>query len=146
MYFYDLTTIKSIYTTAKYVIIPINLDIPHILQLSYSEYMTAVNSQIAAEMSQYDFDGNEKVLFHIDFTTDDDLTDEDIDHFYICSISALCDYITSATPRKREKRLSVENKLNLNYSTLIKMVNYKTAIDIFNVEFRYKNIILKMVG
>lgn len=146
MYFYDLTTIKSIYTTAKYVIIPIDLDIPQILQLSYSKYMAAVSSQIAAEMSQYDFDGKEKVLFRIDFTTDDELTDEDVDHFYICSISALCEYITSATPREREKRLSVENKLNLNYLTLMKMVNYKTAIDIFNVEFRYKNIILKMVG
>lgn len=146
MYFYDLTAIKSIYTTAKYVIIPIDLNIPHILQLSYSEYMAAVNSQIAAEMSQYDFNGNEKVLFRINFTTDNELTDEDVDHFYICSISALCDYITSTTPREREKRLSVENKLNLNYSTLMKMVNYKTAIDIFNVEFKYKNIILKMVG
>ena len=146
MYFYDLTTIKSIYTTAKYVIIPIDLDIPQILQLSYSKYMAAVSSQIATEMSQYDFDGKEKVLFRIDFTTDDELTDEDVDHFYICSISALCEYLTSATPREREKRLSVENKLNLNYLTLMKMVNYKTAIDIFNVEFRYKNIILKMVG
>ena len=97
-------------------------------------------------MSLYDFIGNEKVLFRIDFTTDDELTDEDIDHFYICSISALCDYITSATPREREKRLSVENKLNLNYSTLMKMVNYKTIIDVFNVELRYKNITLKMVG
>lgn len=146
MYFYDLTTIKSVYTTVKYVIIPIDLNIPNLLKLSYSEYMAAVNSQIAAEMNQYDFNGNEKVLFHINFTTDDELTDEDIDHFYICSISALCDYITSATPREREKRLSVENKLNLNYSTLMKMVNYKTIIDVFNVEFRYKNITLKMVG
>ena len=145
MLFYNLQTIKP-YSSTNYTIIPIQLQIPNILQLSYINYMAAVNSQIAAEINQLKIDSDTPVLFLISLQTNDELNFDDVDQFYICSISALCNQITLATLREREKRLTVDTtNININYSTLLKLVNYKTLVDIFNVEFKYNNITINMI-
>lgn len=145
MLFYNLQTIKP-YSSTNYTIIPIQLSIPNILQLSYINYMAAVNSQIAAEISQLKTDSDTPVLFSISLQTNDELNFDDVDQFYICSISALCNQITLATLREREQHLTVDTEnININYSTLLKLVNYKTLVDIFNVEFKYNNITINMI-
>ena len=145
MLFYNLQTIKP-YSSTNYTTIPIQLSIPNILQLSYINYMAAVNSQIAAEINQLKIDSDTPVLFLISLQTNDELNFDDVDQFYICSISALCNQITLATLREREQHLTVDTEnININYSTLLKLVNYKTLVDIFNVEFKYNNITINMI-
>lgn len=145
MLFYNLQIIKP-YSSTSYTTIPIQLSIPNILQLSYINYMAAVNSQIAAKISQLKIDSDTPVLFSINLQTNDELNFDDVDQFYICSISALCNQITLATLREREQHLTVDTEnININYSTLLKLVNYKTLIDIFNVEFKYNNITINMI-
>lgn len=145
MLFYNLKTIKS-QSIEQYKTIPIQLSIPNILQLSYINYMTAVNSQIAAKISQLKIDIKTPVLFSISLQTNNELNFDDVDQFYICSVSALCNQITSATLREREQRLTVDiENININYSTLLKLINYKTLVDIFNVEFKYNNIAINMI-
>ena len=145
MLFYNLNIIKS-QSIKQYKTISIQLSIPNILQLSYINYMAAVNSQIAAEISQLKIDTKTPVLFSIGLQTNDELNFDDVDQFYICSISALCNQITLATLREREQRLTVDTEnININYSTLLKLINYKTLVDIFNVEFKYNNITINMI-
>ena len=108
--------------------------------------MADVNSQIAAKINQLKIDIKTPILFSISLQTNDELNFDDVDQFYICSISALCNQITSATLREREQYLTADiENININYSTLLKLVNYKTLVDIFNVEFKYNNITINMI-
>ena len=145
MLFYNLKTIKS-QSIDQYQTISIQLSIPNILKLSYIDYISIINSQIAAKIKQLKIDNNTPILFSINLQTNDKLDFNDVDQFYICSISALCNQITFNTSREREKRLTVDTtNININYSTLLKLVNYKTLVDIFNVEFKYNNITINMI-
>lgn len=145
MLFYNLKTIKS-QSIKQHQTISIQLSIPNILQLSYIDYVSIINSQIAAKISQLKIDTKTPILFSISLQTNDELNFDDVDQFYICSVSALCNQITSATLREREQRLTVDTEnININYSTLLKLVNYKTLVDIFNVEFKYNNITINMI-
>ena len=145
MLFYNLNIIKS-QSIKQYKTISIQLSVPNILKLSYIDYISIINSQIAAKISQLKIDTKTPVLFSINLETNDELNFDDVDQFYICSISALCNQITLNTLREREKRLTVDiTNININYSTLLKLINYKTLVDIFNVEFKYNNITINMI-
>ena len=145
MLFYNLNIIKS-QSIEQYKTISIQLSIPNILNLSYVDYISIINSQIAAKIKQLKIDNNTPILFSVNLQTNDKLNFDDVDQFYICSISTLCNQITLATLREREQRLTVDiENININYSTLLKLVNYKTLVDIFNVEFKYNNITINMI-
>ena len=148
MLFYNLNKldIDIIYDENKYIIIPIKLIIPAILNLSYNEYITVVHSQIAAQIDKSKLSISQPTLFQVELITDDKLTFDDVDQFYVCSIAALCQEITTAFPRNREQRLTVDTKnININYNILYKLTNFITLTDVFTVNFKYNNIIISML-
>ena len=148
MLFYNLNKldIDIIYDENKYIIIPIKLIIPAILNLSYNEYVTVVYSQIAAQIDKSKLSISQPTLFQVELITDDKLTFDDVDQFYVCSAAALCQEITTAITRNREQRLTVDTKnININYNILYKLTNFITLTDIFTVNFKYNNIIISML-
>lgn len=148
MLFYNLNKldIDVIYDKNKYIIIPIKLIIPAILNLSYNEYVAVVRSQIAAQIDKSKLSVSQPTLFQFELITDDKLTFDDVDQFYVCSFAALCQEITTAFPRNREQRLTVDTKnININYNILYKLTNFITLTDVFTVSFKYNNIIIAML-
>ena len=148
MLFYNLNKldIDIIYDKNKYIIIPIKLIIPAILNLSYNEYVTVVHSQIAAQIDKSKLNISQPTLFQFELITDDKLTFDDVDQFYVCSFAALSQEITTAFPRNREQRLTVDTKnININYNILYKLTNFITLTDVFTVSFKYNNIIIAML-
>lgn len=148
MLFYNLNKldIDIIYDKNKYIIIPIKLIIPAILNLSYNEYVTVVHSQIAAQIDKSKLSISQPTLFQFELITDDKLTFDDVDQFYVCSFAALSQEITTAFPRNREQRLTVDTKnININYNILYKLTNFITLTDVFTVSFKYNNIIIAML-
>lgn len=143
--FYNFTTQSPtqphIYTT--YIL---NITIPHILAQSYTNYVTDVSHQIAAQIHKLDELENKPTKFIIRFTTEDELTFDDADQFYICSVQALLGELTTATSID-EKHLSVKNdNINLNYLALKNYVNHQRKIDVLSVEFHANEYIINMVG
>lgn len=148
MLFYNLNKldVDVIYDKNKYIIIPIKLTIPAILNLSYNEYVTVVHSQIAAQIDKSKLSISQPTLFQFELITDDKLTFDDVDQFYVCSFAALSQEITTAFPRNREQRLTVDTKnININYNILYKLTNFITLTDVFTVSFKYNNIIIAML-
>ena len=148
MLFYNLDKIDTniIYNENDYDTILIKLIIPSILELPYNKYVAIVKDQIAAQIDKSKLNIARPVLFQFELITDDSLTFDDVDQFYICSVAALCQEITTAFPRNREQRLTVDTKnININYNTLYKLTNFITLTDIFTVNFKYNNIIISML-
>lgn len=148
MLFYNLNKldVDVIYDKNKYIIIPIKLTIPAILNLSYNEYVAVVRSQIAAQIDKSKLSISQPTLFQFELITDDKLTFDDVDQFYVCSFAALSQEITTAFPRNREQRLTVDTKnININYNILYKITNFITLTDVFTVNFKYNNIIIAML-
>lgn len=148
MLFYNLDKIDTniIYNENDYDTILIKLIIPSILELPYNKYVAIVKDQIAAQIDKSKLNIARPVLFQFELITDDSLTFDDVDQFYICSAAALCQEITTAFPRNREQRLTVDTKnININYNILYKLINFITLTDIFTVNFKYNNIIISML-
>ena len=148
MLFYNLDKIDTniIYNENDYDTILIKLIIPSILELPYNKYVAIVKDQIAAQIDKSKLNIARPVLFQFELITDDSLTFDDVDQFYICSVAALCQEITTAFPRNREQRLTVDTKnININYNILYKLINFITLTDIFTVNFKYNNIIISML-
>lgn len=142
--FYNFTT-QSPTQPRYYTTYILNITISHILAQSYINYMADVSHQIAAQIRELDELSNKPTKFIIRFTTEDELTFDDADQFYICSIQALLGELTTATPID-EKRLSVKNdNINLNYLALKNYVNHQRKIDVLSVEFHANEYIINMI-
>ena len=132
--FYNFTT-QSPILPRYYTTYVLNIHIPHVLTQPYTNYVTDVSHQIAAQMRELDSLENKPTKFIIRFTTEDELTFDDADQFYICSIQALLEELTSADTID-EQRLSVKNEnINLTYLALKNFINHKRKIDVLAVEF-----------
>lgn len=142
--FYNFTT-QSSTLPRYYTTYALNIYIPHILAQPYTNYVADVHAQIAAQMRELDSLENKPTKFIIRFTTEDELTFDDADQFYICSIQALLGELTTANPIE-EKRLSVKNdNINLNYLALKNYVNHQRKIDVLSVEFHANEYRINMV-
>lgn len=148
MLFYNLDRIDTdiIYNENDYDTISIKLIIPSVLELPYNKYVAIVKDQIAAQIDKSKLNIARPVLFQFELITDDSLTFDDVDQFYVCSFAALSQEITTAFPRNREQRLTVDTKnININYNILYKLTNFITLTDVFTVNFKYNNIIISML-
>ena len=105
--FYNFIT-QSLTQPHTYTTINLTINIPHVLSQPYHTYMADVRTQIAAQMREINI-SNSPHKFIIHFTTEDELTFDDADQFYICSIQALLEELTSADTID-EQRLSVKNE------------------------------------
>ena len=118
-----------------YTTINLTLNLLHVLSEPYQNYVADVRTQIAAQMRELDQLENKPTKFIIMFNTKDELTFDDADQFYICSIQALLEELTSAEAID-EKRLTVKNEnINLTYLALKNFINHKRKIDVLAVEF-----------
>ena len=142
--FYNFTT-QSPTISHYYTTYTLSVTIPHILAQPYTNYVADVSHQIAAQIRELDQLENKPTKFIIRFTTEDELTFEDADQFYICSIQALLGELTTATPID-EKRLSVKSdNINLNYLALKNYINHQRKIDVLSVEFHANEYRVNMV-
>lgn len=132
--FYNFTT-QSPILPRYYTTYVLNIHISHVLTQPYTNYVADVSHQIAAQIRELDSLENKPTKFIIRFTTEDELTFDDADQFYICSIQALLEELTSADTID-EQRLSVKNEnINLTYLALKNFINHKRKIDVLAVEF-----------
>ena len=142
--FYNFTT-QSPALPRYYTTYALNIYIPHILAQPYHTYVADVSHQITTQMRELDSLENKPTKFIIRFTTEDELTFDDADQFYICSVQALLGELTTAKEID-EKRLSVKNEsINLNYLALKNYINHQRKIDVWSVEFHANEYRINMV-
>lgn len=126
----DLNQIKIV-NIEDYTIIPIEINIPNVLELDYNQYSAILEEKLTPIVSK----AKENTLFSINFVADN-LDYDDCAYFYKICGDIILKILMLNEHRDREHRLTVPNNMiNLPYSSFLNCVNFKTIINCFEIHF-----------
>lgn len=118
--------------------------VPNILNTKYTDYIESFKYSASKILEGV---ADKPTLFRIRLETTNTITEEDFDHFYVCFIAMFVEALTEdKQPREREKRLAANiDGLNINYTTLMKIINFNCKVNSFNVFFSMGDYITSLV-